>query len=823
MEDTLLETSDPLVDPAIQALEDPGVKAEPEDWDEVAFETVDDEDFNSSNNQMIAGDETAIPDSFGGNPIIVSSFSTSSDVPSNSIEEGVEEEDDYVIESVNNMSDEEDNPSHFTSHDLDHDYTQLEEAEEADPLEIGPRKSQISQKAMQIYHSSFPANKGIKTNFRSRDLMFQWNQCKIYCSLCSMLHTSVYRYYDHLKSRHNTTIKETPLDKGSVLPKHKCLICNNIQVTFDQTSIRSHLQKRHNISLSEYENQFASVLGDLFPDSEEGTVSVAAEPEPKELKYHWDQCEIHCSLCTMLFASVTKYYQHLYHKHQSSIKEHPMSSENILTKHTCIICKNVHNFDEGRVSAHLKKFHKMSLFDYEQQYPKELEALFSSDLPAKKRELKFNWDQCQITCSLCGREHKSLAKYYQHLENVHQTTVTKTPLGMDSLVPKHKCLVCLGRHITFDERSIKAHLRKLHDMSIGEYETQFSSELKRLFTDIIGDAGEPVKNIVKYTPKKLVYQWDQSVVNCALCSNKFTSISKYYQHLYHKHQTTIKQHPLGSDSHLPKHTCLLCKNVFSFDEARVANHMKKFHNITLSEYEQQFPHELEALFSKSKTVSKKHNFEWDQCKISCALCKQLFKSLAKYHQHLSKIHQTTFTKTPLDKNNIISEHKCLLCSRRQITFDEQNVNAHLLKMHSITIGEYENRFSNELKNLFSKGYVDEGESSSKSVVYMTSKDLKYEWDRCEVYCALCSMLFKSVTKYYQHLYHKHRTSIKQHPLSKDSILAKHTCLICKCVHNFDEGRVSAHLKKFHHISLSQYEQQFSAKLEALFSSLEHKR
>ena len=704
------EAADPLLDPDIQVEEDPGIKAEPPEWEEVAFETVDDEDYKSSIYQTTAGSESANPDLY---PFSVqeteSPIEALIDLPTKSSEEHFESEEDNFIESVD-MYDEDDCSAFDASQDdgLDYDLTQLEDAEDedVDPLDIGP---QNSQEVIPIYPRKLtPDKKRQRTNVRYRRLKFQWNQCKIHCPLCAIFHTSVYQYYNHLKSKHNTNIKETPLDKGSILPKHTCLICTNIQIIFDQNSVRAHLLRQHNVSLIGYENQFTSELIGLFSDSKEGAIPAykIAESVSKELKYQWDQCEVHCALCSMLFTSMTKYYQHLYVKHRSSIKEHPISSGNILAKHTCLICQNVHNFDEGSVSAHLKKFHNISLIDYEDQFSDELEALFSSNLPTQRKELKFNWDQCQISCSLCERQYKSLSKYYQHLKHAHQTTIKKTPLDMASLVRKHKCLVCFGKQITFDEWSIRAHLRKSHNMSIGEYETKFSKDLMKRFPGIIGDAREPEKKIMKHAPKNLKYQWDQCEVYCALCSIQFTSIPKYYQHLYQKHQTNIKQHPLGSDSVLPKHTCLLCNNVFIFDESRVSIHMKNIHKISLREYEQQFPDELQALFSKSKTICEKVKFEWDQCKIPCALCQQLFQSL---------------------------------------------------------------------------------------------------------------------TKYYQHLYYKHRTSIKHHPLGKDSVLAKHKCFICKNVHNFDEGRVSVHLKKFHHISLIQYEQQFPDKLKALFKSLKHKK
>ena len=380
----------------------------------------------------------------------------------------------------------------------------------------------------------------------------------------------------------------------------------------------------------------------------------ASKKRPKqaaaELKFKWNRCIIPCALCSQPQTSLAYYYLHLQKAHQTNIKETPFRDGCLPPKHDCLVCKIKVNFEQKRVANHLKSAHDMTLKAYEERFPTELEALFSSlgeieEPPKSSRHTKeknhglvqlqpeefsktkrglgllFKWNRSQVLCPICSDLQTGLGVYRRHLKKEHNTSIKATPLKKRSRPPKHGCLLCKARLI-FEQKAVTAHLRYSHNISLKAYEQKFLSELKTLFRSINEKNG---LNSVKAEPYelrgeelnetdsipveidkptgKLMFKWNRCPISCVLCSKQLINVSMYRIHLREVHRTSIKETPLDKERPVPKHLCLLCSSQVIFEQKSVMAHLRTTHRVSLKTYEQRFSSDLEALFHSMNELS----------------------------------------------------------------------------------------------------------------------------------------------------------------------------------------------------------------------------
>ena len=390
------------------------------------------------------------------------------------------------------------------------------------------------------------------------EVKFQWNQCKIQCFICSKVFDCPSRYDQHLKDLHASTAPPTLYSKESSILRHNCLLCDST-LTFSLWSVKAHIATSHDCSIGDYEQMFSAELETLFRSMNQPKVNqsenhsiLQIKQEPKEcfsrtrhrrakdkrdvrrkimndLKFEWNQCEVHCSICTQTFSSSANFVFHLKNVHKKAFSTTLYRKDSSLPRHTCLICYAVLIFEYRSVRQHILRSHGFSMKVYEQQFSKELETIFNSmnqpnkvseihSIPQDKQEcflevqhprakdkcvvskgndqhprakdkcvvskgndLKFDWNQCKIYCSICSKMFGSSHGFNCHLQNVHKKSFSKTLYGKGSILSRYTCLICKSNMI-FERVTVRQHVLRKHKISIKVYEQQFSQELQVLFS-----------------------------------------------------------------------------------------------------------------------------------------------------------------------------------------------------------------------------------------------------------------------------------------------------------------------------------------------------
>ena len=155
--------------------------------------------------------------------------------------------------------------------------------------------------------------------------------------------------------------------------------------------------------------------------------------------------------------------------------------------HACLICGSKIKFEKSFIQQHLQLMHQTNIGNYRKQFSAEFDVIFAnlgdkrnrlSELSSGVTEsLKYEWDQCLRHCHICGKMHNCAAKLYFHLGHVHDMSMSSAPAHVKGDVKVfHACLIC-GKKIKFERFFIRRHLQGMHDISMENYEQQFSAEL----------------------------------------------------------------------------------------------------------------------------------------------------------------------------------------------------------------------------------------------------------------------------------------------------------------------------------------------------------
>ena len=102
--------------------------------------------------------------------------------------------------------------------------------------------------------------------------------------------------------------------------------------------------------------------------------------------------------------------------------------------------------------------------------------------------------------------------------------------------------------------------------------------------------------------------------------------------------------------------------------------------------------------------------------------------------------------------------------------------------------------------------------------------LKYEWNQCVRHCHLCGKVYTNSQSLWGHMRNIHNImSVASVPTHVEGdIEVNHACLLCDKVLKFETAIIKNHVWLMHKTRMKNYEEQFSAELDAIFATIEDK-
>ena len=535
--------------------------------------------------------------------------------------------------------------------------------------------------------------KVVKSLQRQKKPILQWNRSHYCCPLCPETFSCYDKYFQHVQDLHDKVVSEVQPGKGSQFFKHQCLLCKR-SIKLEDSAMKAHLKKKHDIELHDYERKFDSKLKAMFRTYDKGKCGPGYSP----VRTQWNQSSLFCPLCDQKFTHYFPYRIHLRNAHNKKSDQVTVSEKNVRFKHTCLICNVKLLFELKYIKNHLMT-HGITMKQYESQFKSELQEIFSAiEEKCSWVDLKFEWNQGEYFCPFCPSKFSSYQCYANHLHKPHNKLASEVPASKKNSQAKHTCLLC-GNSVIFEMRSIKSHLLKGHDMEVQQYESQFEPVLQELF-DAIKNTGAPEVGPLS----DLKFQWNQNKYFCPFCSQQYSSYGSYNWHLKFEHNKQAHQVPPSEKNFRPKHVCLICNRKISFELCKMGKHLK-YHATDIERYESRFESKLKVLFrsiEKNRDAPaswKESQIQWDQCKYFCPLCPDVSMSYAAYCNHLRCKHKkTVISEFAPSTKNVKRYHTCLICNKKG-AFELKSVKKHL-KTHKLTLENYQTRFDSELRKIF---------------------------------------------------------------------------------------------------------------------------
>ncbi len=326
--------------------------------------------------------------------------------------------------------------------------------------------------------------------------------CQFQCPMCGV----VYRASTSL-SRHFKNSKCSPGSKVYVynclntIVAHQCGICTQ-KVLCDKAVIQGHLKSRHKLSsLVQYSNVTNVKYMDKKVDrKKEFDQFCATYLGKKELSKNIGYlCCFSCSKCGF---SSGKWNRMVKHLNATKKQVHIWTPTNFVSKVTtykCKICNDLMLCDNDILSCHLQK-HKLTMTAYKEKvepfssvqkqkvkYLHQVKSLVKN-IPCVEPMPKAILDahtlpDYQLTkhignitffkCLICpNSDNFSYSGYEQHCRRTHQFKNVQFNVRNIIEARYHKCHIC-SKNVLCDNAFLRAHLRKSHKISTGNYFTNF--------------------------------------------------------------------------------------------------------------------------------------------------------------------------------------------------------------------------------------------------------------------------------------------------------------------------------------------------------------
>lgn len=430
----------------------------------------------------------------------------------------------------------------------------------------------------------------------------------------------------------------------------------------EEDGVGGHMSSHNNIDM-EYEE-------DVKPDVEQLHSSAGKDLSLEQ--FMRGTCKFQCNLCKFETTVHSLFWEHVSNDHNMETEIykdlHGKAYIKKSSKIECIVCYKHILHEPGAWSAHCRKTHGLDLFQFHEQYYSQVQQAADTveDSPPAGRapdggdgggSKAFNewWNSGEkFDCQLCGKEQSTQKLLLRHIRGhgYSPDAYLEEFVKFQTRERTFSCQIC-RTDMSFNKTTVLLHLQKHSHRKPQDYFKMFinnggKEEVKSC--NVVGE-GREVEEVVEAGKEDdgssggvLVPQTDHEDV---LFIGRRSSITNSSASVVGKPKKKKVGRPPGS-----------------------------------------------------YTAVAPTKFDWEQGQRRCHLCPEMLGSIKAVHLHLKMKHPHSPTKRPKDLEESIQTHACLICEK-MINFERIAVQQHLLGNHGMTLLEYEDKFQEGLKQIFS--------------------------------------------------------------------------------------------------------------------------
>ncbi len=401
---------------------------------------------------------------------------------------------------------------------------------------------------------------------------------------------------------------------------------------------------------------------------------------------------------------------------------------------------------------------------------------------------------CQYSCPKCEKDFAGWTALNRHSEQYHGVKTLST-LDVAAFICKtvcHMCRICSDK-VLCDRFFILRHLKKTHQMSLGQYVTKFDSNTQEALSER-SYSDNFIGNLCVY--------------RCQKCRKTFSS-----QALWCHHRRVFSHcRDLKSRDCLIKttyHKCKLCNKDFLCDQAYLNSHLKSAHGLSTEKYCQT----TGCVRNKSREDTlrslKTSKFIGNLCVFKCPGCNMTFKTSSGLKVHRWKKKHNDGTSEPMTTWVINGfAYKCEICSKLLLC-DRKIIKVHMKDSHQILL-DCRERYKAFINSFLTNLPVSEthGTLSVPLKNIPVNEISSTIGNLCRFQCILCKYFSQS---WYILNRHYRNTHGKSKYVSFDKELVHtaryHACLMCPKAILSDRALLKIHLSS-HKMKISKYENIF---------------
>ncbi len=434
--------------------------------------------------------------------------------------------------------------------------------------------------------------------------------CRYICTVCFKEIRCWVSMRNHFSKEHDNkklSVKDLPKLINEVVC-HVCKVCSD-KVLCDTALIIAHLRIRHNVTISQYKEQFGIDNSKILPEITYSEYEIG------------DLCEYRCDVCGRKFNVQSRITQHQKVSHGRKSRSKDNMTKRVI--HKCKICKMSIACMNSTLKYHFKQTHGKTLKEYCKITGCIMagrvhnDSLNTFELFRSLETSSTMGNLCLFACNLCNMKFNCSKHIKEHNRENHPNI----PNALRSFLVSgfsYKCKKCF-KLMLCDEAVINRHVKQQHFPRKSNDKTPVSFEKRKLqyekfcstflkdvpVTPTVGQSltthisNFPLKNVTSIIGNLCQFR-------CPRCD--FDNIPRWNslkRHCKIVHKSSLNYNPtLVTEARY--HACLLCQTATLSDRSILASHVRNKHGMTLAEYERIFrKHGGRTLLTYSEWLTNK--------------------------------------------------------------------------------------------------------------------------------------------------------------------------------------------------------------------------
>ena len=558
---------------------------------------------------------------------------------------------------------------------------------------------------------------------------------RIMCEICSMPFKKIYKLKLHLMKDHSGDL--SALSQAKKITKQQAREEEEREEKPDIPPERKSTRHREG-----EENE------EMFTPLERAAPAHLIRAEGES----WTEgSEYFCMLCSQSFTAFGIYKHHIGDTHGMLMEDYRAKYGRVgevINKYNCKICQEdvIHKFTN--IKLHMRSIHDMTVVEYSEIYhPKKL---LEADVKGEKEkdnvsnsnqmqvmpvqrltscsketvedavedeasetgsELeggKKRWyEGCSYTCVLCNKHYDIYFSYHGHLKKIHNMSMEQyhSQYGQEGEVNRYyACKIC-HTNIVWRLFNIRKHMESTHELTLHQYGAAYegisAAESKQKPAKVV-QVSQPVL-------EKMWYEGPDQY-KCLICNGKIThkynniashmtlihdlSMSEYEKELIANSQQAtdyLTQHDAEYSEEEEEEIEEEEVEQYKFTEADIIIENPEVEEADEDEESIDDAEENHLVINEDPTEESEQHAWYHGSNLTCQICNKTFANDQWYFHHFSKIHGITKEKYNEMYGKQLeqwTQYGCLICGNK-IRWKYSSIRQHLKQVHNTTIQDYE--------------------------------------------------------------------------------------------------------------------------------------